>query len=103
MREARATEAAPKDGTDLASKTAAALDLVASYVPTEALGLYVAAIGILHPESLEARWDLFYLGCGLILLFVTLGYLEGKRAAGGQALDQEKQIASGAKWRAVAS
>lgn len=62
--------------TDPRSTVQAALETIAAYIPSEALAVYIAAIGVLQPASSVERW--FWLGIGLlaVLVFAVLGALD---------------------------
>jgi hypothetical protein len=64
---------APVSSTSNAgSKTQAALEAIAGYIPSEGLALYIAALGAIQPQSDGVRWLLLGLGVAVVILFATL-------------------------------
>jgi hypothetical protein len=56
-----------------------ALDKIADYIPAEALAIYVAALGILLPQTETERWATFAFGLGLVVIFTWLGLTNRRR------------------------
>lgn len=49
-----------------------AIDKVATYIPTEAVGVYVAVVGILSPIGIVLGWVLLAIGVAFVLALVFL-------------------------------
>ena len=62
--------------SDPKSTVQTALDAIAAYFPSEALAVYVAALGIMQPASDGERWIWFLVGVLSVVLFTVLGGLD---------------------------
>lgn len=49
-----------------------ALEEVTQWIPSEAVGLYVAFLGLFSPDSTDGRWILFGVGVVLVVFFVIV-------------------------------
>jgi hypothetical protein len=59
-----------------------AIETVTQWIPTEAVGIYIAAVGIFAPEHMSGRWLLFGLGFALVVLFTVINIaIVNKRGA----------------------
>jgi hypothetical protein len=47
-----------------------AIERIASFIPSEAIGAYIAGFGIIKPTSLLGKWSIFAVGAALIPFFV---------------------------------
>jgi len=64
---------------------ATALKKVEAFIPTEAVGVYVAATGILLPKTAIELWILFGIGEALVLVLILVGRAEAAKQAGKNA------------------
>ena len=77
------------DSQDTSFRAAAAqpdvessLERIAQWIPTEAVGIYIALLGLITPDDADARWILFGIGVLLVVLFLVLNTaLVNKRGA----------------------
>jgi hypothetical protein len=68
-----------------------AIERVTQWVPTEAVGLYVAFLGLLSPSGSSGRWVLFGVGVAFTVIFLVLNsVLVHKRAVDGWKKGGEK-------------
>jgi len=58
-----------------------ALDNIATFIPSEAMGVYVVGFGIMQPNEISEKWGLFALGAAAIPLVFGLRYCEARRDA----------------------
>jgi len=70
--------------SDARSPWQASLDAIAAYIPSEALAVYIAAIGAFQPASTDARWLWFGIGIVLVLAFGALSALDRQTRPGMQ-------------------
>jgi hypothetical protein len=71
--------AAPvSDASNTSSRAQAALEAIAGYIPSEALALYIAALGTFQPSTDTAKWVV--LGLGVVLVIVFAGWSALDRA-----------------------
>jgi amino acid transporter len=59
----------------------AALEAIAAYIPSEALAVYLPALGIFSPREAVGAWLVFGLGILVVLLFTWLGLTKRRRKA----------------------
>lgn len=62
--------------SDPRSAVQGALEAIAAYIPSEALAVYIAAIGILQPQGTTEPWVWLAIGLGLVVLFSVIGALD---------------------------
>jgi hypothetical protein len=68
-----------------------AIERVTQWVPTEAVGLYVAFLGLFSPSGSTGRWALFGVGIALTVTFLALNSaLVKKRAVDSWKKDGEQ-------------
>ena len=48
------------------------LQSVVKWIPSEALGSYIALVGVVAPETAGGRWALFVIGSALVCVFLLL-------------------------------
>lgn len=59
-----------------------ALERIVQWIPSEAVGSYVALLGLFGPNGTGARWVLFVIGAALVVVFLLLNTaLVNKRGA----------------------
>ncbi len=77
-----ATRSAESGGGDRSN----ALEKIVTFIPSEAIGLYIAGSGIMQPSSSVERWGLFLFATASIPLVYLLRYFEtrGTSAAPGE-------------------
>ncbi|MBN8625196.1 MAG: hypothetical protein J0M17_06895 [Planctomycetes bacterium] len=68
-----------------------ALDNIATFIPSEAMGVYVVGFGIMQPSEFAEKWGLFALATVAIPLVFGLRYWEARR-------DAEQIWAAGRAW-----
>jgi hypothetical protein len=65
-------------GSDPTTAIQSALEAIAGYIPSEALAIYITAVGILQPDSDTKRWFWLLVGMGVVVAFLALGALDRK-------------------------
>ena len=74
----RATAAAA--GTQVQnSAVTGAMEKIATYIPSEVIGIYTAYFGILAPATQAVKWWIFGICMALIPAFLGLGYASAKK------------------------
>jgi hypothetical protein len=69
--------AAPvSEASNTSSRVQAALEAVAGYIPSEALALYIAALGTFQPSTDTAKWVVLGLGVVLVIVFAASSALD---------------------------
>jgi hypothetical protein len=64
----------PAQSTDVPD----ALKVVAAYVPSEVLAIYVSAVGMFYPSNPSTKWILFTLASVLIPVIIAISAAAGK-------------------------
>jgi hypothetical protein len=64
--------------SDPQSKAQASLEAIAAYIPSEAIALYLAALGAFQPSSLTSKVFWLVVGLGFVAGLVVLGALDRK-------------------------
>lgn len=59
-----------------------ALSIIVAFIPTEAIGIYVALLGLIQPESYLGKWMIFGIGVASIFVIIALNQIAKSRAAG---------------------
>lgn len=49
-----------------------ALESVVKWIPSEAIGSYIALVGLVAPQNAGGRWALFVIGAALVCVFLLL-------------------------------
>lgn len=62
--------------SDPRSGTQAALEAIAAYIPSEALAVYIAALGLFQPGTAGDRWFWFVVGVALVIGFGALSAMD---------------------------
>jgi len=88
---AAAAAAGGGGGSDSGSGVQGALSKLTAFVPSEVVGLYVAGLGTLTPETSFGKWCLFGFGILLIPAFMLVSYFIQKKQDG-------KKNPSWARW-----
>jgi hypothetical protein len=55
------------------------MEKISAFIPSEVLGIYVAGLGILSPESDTGKWWIFGICLTLVPVFMVLDYLERRK------------------------
>ena len=71
------TEAAADAGKEVRTAT----EKIAAFIPSEAIGFYVAGFGIFSPGTQSGKWVLFFVSLGFLALVMSLNYLLEKKRA----------------------
>jgi hypothetical protein len=64
--------------SDPQSRAQASLEAIAAWIPSEALALYIAALGAFNPTTQTAGFVVLALGLGFVILFVAFSALDRK-------------------------
>jgi hypothetical protein len=56
-------------GSNVSSRAQAALEAIAGYIPSEALALYIGALGAFQPATDASKWIVLGAGVALVILF----------------------------------
>jgi hypothetical protein len=64
--------------SDAQSRAQASLEAIATYIPSEALALYLAALGAFQPASTTAKVFWLVVGLGFVVALVLFGALDRK-------------------------
>ena len=56
-----------------------ALQKITAFIPSEVIALYVSGLGIFAPQSLHAKWNIFWICLAFIPGFMFLSYLQNRK------------------------
>lgn len=74
----RARTATATSDSNPKTQVQTALEAIASYIPSEALALHVAVLGIFAPSA-DGRWAALAVGLGSVVLFYLLGFFDREK------------------------
>ncbi|MFY0572625.1 hypothetical protein ACN28E_53585 [Archangium lansingense] len=61
------------------------------WIPSEALGSYIALVGVVAPETDGGRWALFVIGAALVSVFLLLNVALANKQGAAEWRAQKKQ------------